>query len=186
MRNFIASLLMLLSVIALYFYAYPTYQKIQVLQVQQEGYHDALDKLDELKAKTVALQQKINALPTADVDKVNEMISDSFESPRIMLDLEGIAKQNKIKITSVNESVSQSQQSRQNTTTASADAPTGISHSDITVTLDGEYKNFSGFLTDIESSNEIFDVIDASYLPSKDKKTVGGTYTLTLRTYSLK
>jgi len=184
MKNFIATVLIIVSVFALYFYVYPTYQATQALSEQQVTLSQNLTQMNNLQSKTEKFQQEMNSLSQVDKTRVNEIIPDSFNLPHLTLDLNGIASQNGLVISSVKSVLANS------ATTQKQGVAPAVQHTDISISVTGDYKAFSGFLKSLENSAELFDVVGGSYKTAistgQKPVAVGGTYTLTLRTYWLK
>ncbi len=166
-------------------YISPTVSEVKVLSLKKANYSEVLLKSKELKAKRDDVLIDYNNISNADIDRLNKIIPETFNSVLFANDINAMASKNSLVIKDFKidpqrtedpgSMISQQEVSPYKTTI-------------ITFRLGGQYGQFIKFLSDLELNLRLVDVVKLSI------KTVGGQrstddsleYLLEVNTYSLR
>jgi len=171
-----------------FFYTKPAYDTVRALQVEMKEYDLALSKAAELQRLKQSLLSRYNSFNPADLERLHKLLPDHVDNVRLVLDLDtlaskhGLALQN-VTVSAANEAVIGS---REVTTIG----PSGQKYDSLTLKFgtQGTYPQFTAFLTDIESSLRVVDLVSLSI--DVDNSVVAAEpvyrYDMTVRTYWLK
>jgi len=138
----------------------------------------------ELKLQyLVALSKKRSETSDADVQKITAMLPSAPAVPELLASLEGIARESKVTIEGVEFSLIEEVKAKnKNKESAPAEdnLPPGVKALEATVSVSAApYTDLKIFLTNIEASLRLLDVVALLYSP------VAKSYTITVRTYYL-
>ena len=196
MRLIIAIIAVVLAGGIFFFYTQPTYDSVQATQAQIAQYNAALDKATELQQLKQTLLSRYNAFNPTDIGNLQKLLPDSVDNVALILDIDNLANHYGLALENVDVSSSASQ------TAASQTAIGAIGTSDqkyasltLAFSTRGTYDNFVQFMTDLESSLRILDLVSLTI--SSDSASATATagqaaaqpiydYDITLRTYWLK
>lgn len=171
MKNGLSLILILVSIVAGYFYIYPMYQDIGVLQEQQQEYEETLADFAEVESRKAELIAQYNNLSDADKRNIEIAVPEEVNIPLLVLDLAGIGADHNTDVDSVDTSFTENDG--------------GVSYVDVTITLTATYDEFNGFMQDVEDSTQILDVVEVSRAEDTEARTELGNYDVTLRAYYL-
>lgn len=182
-----------------FFYTKPTYDSVRSIGAQVDQYDAALDKASELQQLKQSLLSRYNAFNSNDLDRLRRFLPDHVDNVRLILDLDSLAGRYRLGLQNVDVSGSSGASSAKSQTALGAIAASGQKYDSLTLkfTTHGTYTAFLQFITDLESSLRVVDLVSLSISsntpgtsgPSGAKQTVGEpqyTYDVTLRTYWLK
>ncbi len=154
----------------------PQYQKLKDLKAGQAQYDQALQKSKELRAIRDRLQETNKAIPQADRDRLSKLLPDRIDNVRLAMDLDTMASRYGMRLSSVN--IVKVQEAEQ------VIGPTATYDSVVVnFSVTSSYDAFLKFLTDLESSLRLVDVIGLSFDASKGDLY---QYNVSVRTYWLK
>jgi len=173
MKNIIAIILLIGSVLGLYFYTYPKYQEIQALEEQEVEYGEVLSQIDQIESQKAELISRFESISEEEKRKIELSAPDEINVPLAVLDLDGMASNNGILITTVN---------------VEDEAQNGIGelqYVDIGLEFQATFPEFKGFIEEVEKSNQIFDLVEASRSETQDAIGELGDYRIILRAYYL-
>lgn len=181
-----------------FLYTKPAYDEVQVTQAQIAQYDAALDKAAELQKLKQTLLARFNAFSPTDLDRLHKLLPDHVDNVRLILDLDNLAGRFGLSLQNVDVSSSDSQGAKKQTAVGAIGA-SNQKYDSLTLTFGtrSTYSTFIRFLTDLESSLRIVDLIsltidpDSSGAASADGRIQGTsepqyTYKITLKTYWLK
>lgn len=181
-RNLI-SLTLIVGAGALFFlYTKPAYDNLGVAQAHINDYDQALVKAKELQTLKQTLLSRYNTFNPTDLDRLQKLLPDHIDNVRLVLDLDTLASRHGLALQNVVVSAPE--------TTISSNVQTigGKAYDSVTLRFAtaGTYENFVAFMTDLETSLRIVDVV--SLKMQGDQATTGvPTYRfdIQLRTYWL-
>lgn len=174
---------LLVGALGLFFgFTNPTYQAAKAIAAENNSYNQALDTAKELRAQREQLLAKRNTFAASDVQKLEQMLPDTVDNIRLIIDINNIAARHNLTLKDVQlGTVSGSSKAPSATAVGSSGDPVGSVDLGFTVTAD--YDSFQAFLLDLEHSLRLIDVQKLAF-----KNAAQGTatdYTLTIRTYWL-
>lgn len=184
MSNIISILLVLLSAGLFFGYIDPTYGEIKALKAEKAEYEQALNNSRELQAERDELLEKLNTFRTADLEKLSKLLPDNIDNVRLIIDIDTVASRYGMRV-------------RDFITSAAGGGEEGIigpnnsPYGTITLAFSttGTYETFMAFLSDLERSLRLIDVVDIGFeAPLEEGRAAAGIYDykVTIRTYWLK
>jgi len=190
-------------------YTKPTYDTIQATQAQIVQYNAALDKATKLQELKQGLLSHYNAFNPADLQRLQTLLPDQVNNIGLILDLDTLASQSGMSIENVNISVTDQASKIAGGTLTSAESKIGspikpYDSLDVTFTVHGTYTQFIQYLTNLEASLRIVDLVGLTINSGGTSNTSQAqqtqqaattansadssfyTYNITLRTYWFK
>ncbi len=171
-----------------FLYTQSAYSQIGATQAQIKQYQDALDKAAQLQALKQQLLSRYNAFNPADVTRLQTMLPDSVDNIGLILDLDNLASRHGMALENVDVSTPQSAAPQQST--AGIVGATAQKYDSLTLhfTTYGTYDNFRSFLTDLEHSLRLVDLVSLTVAKQGTAGTAASAYSydLTVKTYWLK
>lgn len=168
-------LVMLMSVLAFYFYFIPKYQDVVELQELNNEYRSAISRSNDLRDKVSETFSRFETFNTLAVSNLNMVIPRSIDNTEFSNYISGIAGRNNASITSMSFSRPAPRRGQNDTQP--------YSHVSAEISLVANYQNILNFLIDIEGSLMKLDVVSFSIRPQTD-----GFYAvnMTIQAYELK
>ncbi len=207
MRSIISIIVIVLAGIIFFAYTKPTYDSIQAVQAQNAQYNTALNKATQLQALKQTLLSKYNSFDPNNLARLQTMLPDQVNNIGLILDLDTLANQYGLSLENVNIGSSagagSSGQGSSDNSTAIGAAGAPYESLDVTFTVHATYAQFLQYITSLETSLRIVDLVGlsvggggaaapsmsslgiSSTTPTQSDTTVY-TFTITLRTYWLK
>ncbi|MFC1720703.1 type 4a pilus biogenesis protein PilO [Patescibacteria group bacterium] len=155
----------------------PSYAEVQKLQKDEKLFDDALDNSKMLQQMRDDLLAQYNSFPTADLERLEKILPGHVDNVRLVRDIDGIAMRYGMSLRGV---------SVEMTEETSADINVGDEKYGsviLTFSVTGPYKTFLRFLTDLEKSLRIVDVVRVAF--SSSEKDLY-EYNVSIKTYWLK
>lgn len=167
MRPIIAIIGVVLAGSIFFWYTKPEYDKVQTARDKIAQYDAALNKAYELQQLKQTLLSRFNAFSQADRDRLQKLLPDHVDNVRLILDLDNLAEDRGIALQNVDVSSSQKQTTKSPTVIGAAAGSTQ-KYDSLTLTFGtvSTYPGFVQFLTDLESSLRIVDLVALSISPS--------------------
>lgn len=185
-KSLVPTLSIIVSLVLFIFVAKPQFNEAQTINADYTEYQDTIQKYEEFNAEINALKSKKNSIRISDRERIDAMIPSSIDNPRILVDLEALAKKHSllfgnIKTDKGTEKV-YTQTSNKNTSPEAQNSENRLLTNDISFDVIGTYDQFKNFLNDIESSLTIMEVKTISF-----DVTEGAfqQYSVTVQTYAL-
>lgn len=189
MRNFFSILFLAGAVAIFFFYTSPSYDTMQTYSAQSVQYNAALDKATQLQEIKQSLLSRYNSFDPNALARLSTMLPDQVDNIRLILDLDNLAGKYGMSL----QNVDISSPDTQSGSVVSSIASASQSYDSLTIQFSthGTYGQFTQFLSALQSSLRLVDVVSLSVAP-------GGTslpgsqgepiyaYTMTVQTYWLR
>ena len=206
MKSIFSGIGILLAGTIFFMYTKPTYDTIQATQAHIVQYNAALDKATKLQELKQGLLSHYNAFNPGDLQRLQTLLPDQVNNIGLILDLDTLASQSGMSIENVNISVTDQASQVSGGKLSSAGSQIGApikpyDSLDVTFTVHGTYTQFIEYLTNLEASLRIVDLVgltinsggtsnasQAQQLAAVANSTDSSfyTYNITLRTYWFK
>ena len=170
-----------------FFYTKPAYDNVRGIRLQIDQYDQALNKAGELQRLKQSLLSRYNAFNPADVDRLHKLLPDHVDNVRLVLDLDTLAGQHGFALQNVVINAPGTTKTADQTPVI---GPNRQTHDSLTLRFgtSGTYPNFVEFVTAIENSLRLVDVVALTMDP--DAGVAAGEpvyrFDIALRTYWLK
>lgn len=168
-------------------YTKPAYDGVQALQAENESYDLALEKAAELQRLKQSLLSRYNAFNPADIERLHKLLPDHVDNVRLILDLDTLASRHNLSI----QNMVVSRPGNEETSGRSVIGPSRSAYDSVTLSFAtaATYEQFQTFLTDLEDSLRIVDLVSLSIDGGNTGQSGGEpvyAFSITLRTYWLK
>ena len=193
-RIIIATIAFIAAGSIFFLYTQPTYDTVQADQTQIDQYNQALDKATQLQTLKQSLLSRYNSFDTTSLDRLQKLLPDHVDNIALSLDLDSMAGRYGLALQNVD--IASSAAQTPSTPSAVGAAGTGSQTYDsltLTFSTQGTYTNFLQFLTDLETSLRVVDLVGLTVAPAggvQNPLTHNAeplySYGITLRTYWLK
>lgn len=187
MTRTIISLICLVGAGALFLvYTKPAYDGTKTYQQEITQYNLALDKAAELQRLKQSLLSRYNSFNPDDIEKLHKLLPDHVDNVRLVLDLDTLASKHGLALQNV--VISGPEAAQENVEAVIGPVVEGHESLTLRFATTGPYERFVQFLTDLEKSLRIVDVVDLAMSASGDGNSGTPTYRfdITVRTYWLK
>jgi Tfp pilus assembly protein PilO len=187
MMRTIISLACLAGAVALFFlYTKPTYDGLKGEQDRIAEYDLALDKANELQQLKQQLLSRYNSFNPDDIERLHKLLPDHVDNVRLVLDLDTLASKHGVALQNV--SISAAEGVPADPSIENVVGPSLQEYGSLTLSFatSGTYPQFVKFITDLEQSLRIVDIVGLRLA------SIGGSgepvyrYDIVLRTYWLK
>lgn len=208
MKLIIATVAVVISGIMFFWYTKPSYDSSLSLRASIAQNNAALDKTAELQKLRQTLLSRFNTFDPGDLDKLQKLLPDHVDNVRLILDLDNLAEDGGLALQNVDVSSAQKQTAKSQTALGAIGA-SNQKYDSLTLTFStiASYPDFIEFLTNLESSLRIVDLVSLTINPSGSGAAVASatnafpagprnqaatraeplyTFNMTLRTYWLK
>ncbi len=196
-------ILITISVLSFLFFTNPTYKEIAEKKIKIASYDSALNNAQELQKNRDELSAKYNTLSKSDLTRLAQLLPDSADNIRLIIDLQRMAQAYGMTINSTK--FDAKTKKGENTGSLTAGTSTDVLQAtkdygtfDLEFSTTAPYENFLKFTKDIEASLRLSDIQSIEF--TSDVATgapttgislgntgpKGYTYTIKLRTYWLK
>lgn len=190
-------ILIILSLVIVFTYIKPTFESMQVKQEQAKEYQDALETAASFNDEVQRLLREVRSFEPENIRALERYVPDEIDSVAVMRDIDFLARQNSLALTSIATGGSAENGNERSATVQRAQIggdttlPNGTqSQSTIprsqsfSLSVDGSYENLKNFLIDVERNAYPLAVADLSF-GEPDEETGLFTFSLTLETYAL-
>lgn len=174
-------------------YIDPTINDVRALMAQKAEYDNVLEKARELQEKRDAILAEYNSISQEDLDKLNKLVPQTFDSVFFLNELNIIASKYGLTLSSYKENTGGSATDRAAVVEEGPEIPYVTNKISIKVT--GPYPQFLSFLEEVETNLRLVDVSSLSIKNTQQiqRTATGGVsqvggmeYLLDLNTYSLR
>ncbi len=207
MKFVVPIILITISVLSFLFFTNPTYKEIKDMKVTLDSYNSALNNAQELQKDRDELSAKYSTLSASDLKRLSQLLPDSADNIRLIIDLQRMAQAYGMTISSTKfDAKSKKAASETNPNALIAASATDVTQAskdygifDLEFATVAPYENFLKFIKDVESSLRLSDIQSIEFSadsPVGTKTPVGispgntgpngYSYTIKLRTYWLK
>ncbi len=162
-----------ISIATFIFYIKPTYAQITANKALIKNYDAALLKARQVQEKINELIARRNEMSREDLNRLSKMVPTNVDNIQLILDIEGITKQYDMKMQKVN--ISQSNTNKKNNNNTEPRINVGAQNDDTVKSLDlsfevvSTYDEFIRFISDLEHSLRIVDIVSLS-INTKNQK----------------
>ena len=196
MTRYIISALLVAAAAGIFiFYTQPAYDSVQAANNQIAQYNSALDKAAQLQALKQGLLNKYNAFSPNDLARLQKLLPDHVDNVALILDLDNLAQHYGLALANVD--VSQPASAATSNTAVGVAGAAGQKYDSLTIKFSthGTYEQFTQFMTELESSLRVVDLVSLSITGdsgSSAPSASGGSsepvysYSISFRTYWLK
>ncbi len=183
-----------------FLYTKPEYDSVKTTQIKIAQYDAALYKAAELQKLKQTLLSRFSAFNPRDLDRLHKFLPDHVDNVRLILDLDNLASNYGLSLQNVDVSSSVTRSANSQSTIGEIGTP-DQKYDSLTFTFStrATYANFVQFMTGIESSLRIVDLVSLTIdpdlagsatvlpgAPSRNPSEPQYSYRITLRTYWLK
>jgi Tfp pilus assembly protein PilO len=189
MRNFFTIVFLAGAVAIFFFYTSPAYDAMQALTAQNAQYNAALDKATQLQQIKQTLLSRYQSFDPNALTRLTTMLPDQVDNIRLILDLDNLAGVYGMSLQNVDISSPDSQNG--SVVSSIADASQPYDSLTIDFSTRGTYQQFTQFLTALESSLRLVDLVSLSIAPAGTTQPGSAgqplyVYTMTVQTYWLR
>lgn len=161
---------------------------VQELKVKRAEFDDAFQKLREIEEVRSGLLTKFNSITQEEREKLVKAIPGHIDTVRLIIDVNTAASKYGMATGNIQLSAP---------SPATVDAPvegtevqriqTAYSYMDLGFSVTGSYEDFLAFLSDLQDSLRIIDILEINLAPESSSEKTNETYTFSLkiRTYKL-
>lgn len=188
MRNIISIIFLCGAIAIFFFYTSPSYDGMQALAAQNSQYNGALDKATQLQQIKQNLLSKYNSFDPNAIARLTTFLPDQVDNIRLILDLDNLAGKFGMSLQNVDISSPDTQSGSVVSSITSAAQP--FDSLTIEFSSTGTYEQFTQFLTALESSLRLVDLVSLTISPQGTAAAGSGgeplyTYSMTVQTYWL-
>lgn len=186
MKSLTALIIIVVSISVLYFYAWPQWQSVSELQDKHAQLKDAQFKAQELSKLRNNLVTQYNAIPPEEIEKVNKVIPVQYNPVKLAADISSIALRNGMVIKNVSFVDKKDVSNPGDGSVVAAQPTTPYRVVEVLFSTEGQYKNFTLFLADLEKNLQILDIskVDIVRKTDSEKSPVSMLdFKITLDTY---
>lgn len=183
MKTIVSIILIVCGGLIFFLFTNPRVQAVQALRAEEQRFDEALTRSKELGALRDELLTKYNAIPTADLEKINALLPDAVDTVRLIIEINGIAARHGMTLLDI---------SVGNVETGSADSgatlgPSRMPYGSVSLgfSVVATYDRFRAFLADLERNLRILDVDSISFSEA-DTRTGLTTFGVSFNTYWMK
>ena len=188
-RNVISIIFIAGAIGIFFFYTKPAYDGEQTLAAQSAQYDAALSKATQLQTIKQSLLSRYNSFDPNAINRLSVMLPDQVDNIRLILDLDNLAGTYGMSLQNVDISAPQDAQGG-SVVSAISSASQPWDSLTLQFTTRGTYDEFKQFLTSLESSLRLVDLLTLTIAPAGSTSGTGGTplytYSMTLQTYWLR
>lgn len=194
-RNIISIILIIISIAIFFVFVNPMFQEINAMKKQTSSFEKALVNSNELEKKRNELVTKSSSIPREDLNRLNKLVPDAVDNIRLILEIEEIAHNHGMYLKDVSDDDNTKTDVKAVTPATAIDTKKQVNKDygtwNLGFSVEGDYKDFLGFVEDLENNLRIVDISsikflsDSSSLGSKTKTDVY-RYSFKIKTYWLK
>jgi len=163
-------------------FARPTWEEIKVLKLEVEKYDNALSRVSALSATLENQRALVAGIPADDLARLEKLLPDNVDNVKLIIDINNIASSQGVFIRDIG-IADPSDDSSSRTTAPQSTSRAGYDSIDLSFSVSTSYTNFLGFITALEQSLRLVDIIAVSFVPGAADSY---NFSVTVRTYWLK
>lgn len=186
MKSLTAFIIIAVSIALSAFYTWPQWQTVSSLKDKNTQLQDALEKANKLSQLRNDLLTAYNAIPPEEIERVGKVVPKQYDPIKLTADIQAIALQYGMVIKSTT-FTDRSEVSNPGMGVVT-EAPSATPYKVVSLSLstEGQYKNFVLFLADLEKNLQILDVTHVDITPKSNQERGGVSmldFKITLDTY---
>jgi hypothetical protein len=183
MKNLTPIILILVSVGVFFFFIDPQKKELNARLEEKNKNEVTMQKATDLRAANGTLKAKYLKISTEERAKLSQILPDTVDNVRLILDINNIAKQYGIVLKGISISGGPADEGKEVNRGASASAGQLYGTIQLSFSFSSNYDIFKLFLKDLEDSLRLVDITDISVSSSEGDFY---NYSLTLNTYWLR
>ncbi len=187
MKSFTPLILIAVSVALFFFHIDPRYEAVQGLQEQQDQYEQALVRAQELQTVRDQLLSRYDSFSQDDIARLERIVPDRINVVKLVADIDGVAAKYGIAVADIQVTDDTVDNSNE---VVSAESAMPFMTTEIELTFNASYENLVSFLTDLETSLQVVDIVSIAFTPASGGATGPQTgiyeYTIALHAYWLR
>ncbi len=166
MKFFAPLIIIIVSIGMYFFYITPKAAEVKALYQQKVRYSNVLDKVRQLTSLRDQVLQEYNSVSETDIEHLNKIIPNKFDSILFANDMSALAIKNKLTFENYRANASGGDR-------GSVLSQSSSSHKTVQVSFKmvGQYSDFLAFLTSLESSLQLSDLTSLTINPTSVSKT---------------
>ena len=176
-RNIIAIFLIIAAVFIFFSGTRPLWRETGVIKSEESGLNDFLQKIKETRALRDDLLAAYNTIPGRDLERLKKILPSSPEREVLIAQLEKMTESRGLNL----KSIDLADISKEKDVQAS---PKPYRTMNLSLVLNGGYKDFLGFVKDLEENLRIVDFDEVSFGAATEKNTY--EFSVKAKTYFLK
>ena len=188
-RTIISLVCLIAAGVIFFLFTQPKYDEVQNANAQIAQYDEALMRAAELQKLKQTLLSRYNTFNPVEIERLQKLLPDHVDNVRLILDLDSLAGKHGMALQNVAVSSAETTQSAQTAIGAVGASKQKYDSLTIKFMTQGTYQTFRSFLTDLEASLRIVDLVALSISRAGATEGINQplyTYDITLRTYWLK
>lgn len=191
MKSLIPFAIIFVCGLVYFYYISPTIQEINQLTYERNQFRDVMDGAQELTKQRESIKQTYNQIDTQDIDRLQKIIPNTFDSVAFANDISALAARYGIKIEQI---AFNSPKSNVREEMVGVDPAAPYRTTVVTFSASGTYPSFKLFVNDLEYSLRLLDITQVGIAGAGDSGRSGTdrapvspimNYQLELKTYSL-
>ncbi|HEX4799103.1 MAG TPA: type 4a pilus biogenesis protein PilO [Candidatus Paceibacterota bacterium] len=180
-KTLIPTLSILTSIVLYNFFIQPMYDEVKVIRAEKGSYEETTAKYQEFNSQLQNLLTKKNAIGINDRERLDKMIPENVDLPRLLVDLEEMARRNGLLFGNIDASSEGTRTG--NSRNEEGDVVASISTQEVKFEVLGNYSQFKSFLHTLESSLVFMEITEIRLSASTNQFQ---QYAVTIETYALK
>ncbi len=184
MRPILSVLVIIVSIGVYFFYIEPLTLEVRVQLAKKNEIERVLNRVREIKEKRDAVLSDYNSISEEDIKKLEKILPENINSVVILNDLNSVASQFGLVI----KEYKADEVINNNNSVSDGGPGDPYKKTKIIINVEGSYGQFLNFLTALESSLSIMDVVFLNIKGSEGNVSIASPlqYTLEANVYSLK
>lgn len=183
-RTLTPILSIIVAVMIAYFFILPKYETTQLVRAEIQEYETAVEKYNEFSNK---LDEKLaikTERPAIDNEHLDTLVPSEIDDTQLLVDLETLVTKQTMLFgnISIKGNTTIYQQGSEADTSSGQQISRQLVSLDISFDVIGSYEQFQLFLSELERSRTLYEVVSLSYTPSE---SAFQQFSLTVRVYAL-
>lgn len=172
-------------------YAYPKYEEIQELRAKQATFTDALDTAKQVGELTDSLERNMEQISDREREILMRLLPRSVDKVAVFNDLSGVARTNNVQVSNVTFNTEGEDSRGGGEDERNVVLPQGEYFNAVPIqfSVTGDYADILAFLSDMERSVQLFDIVQADLETSGAGAAQGQsslyTFNITAATYRI-
>lgn len=179
MRTLLPALFIVIAIGIFFGFIDPAYSRTNELRVEEAQFDQALTRSRELQQVRDQLLSQFNVISQSNISRLEKFLPDNIDNVRLILDIDSIAARYGMRTRNVQLEVGND---RSGLGQVGQD-DRGFQSIIVSFSVTGSYSNFRAFVSDLERSLRLVDVVGISF--SADNSDVYD-YSVSIKTYWLK
>lgn len=182
-----------IGAVGLFFtYVQPTFSDIRVAQVEVEQYSEAVGQAEQLRTRIDELKMRMDSLTSEDLERLEALVPDVVDEVSLFVDIDALAQAHGIVLQNIKVGkfeLSVDEEHEEALAFLAGSDPHALSSQDnsyesldIGFQISGTYESFRAFLSDLERSLSLMDVMKVHFTVLEGDIT---EFELVIRVYSL-